>query len=164
MAEVVSRPPWPQAHTVLRLDELTAVAPEDIAALERRPWLSVGALDGDARGLVMLAALAVDLLVVAPRARLGDGGEYAAMVLRRARGITGLRVATYLAGTARLVDAERAAAWGLVTAVDADPVAAAVSIAEAVAARSPVAVATILRLGRRGSSRDWLDSRVVGVR
>jgi enoyl-CoA hydratase/carnithine racemase len=160
VVDIIAAPPWPDGPIVVRLDGLQVGQP-DVATLERRADVSIGALEGDARGVVLLAALAVDLLVVAPSARLGAGGEHAAMVLRRARGICGLRVATWLSTTSRLATAEQARVWGIVNAVEADPVGTAVQLADAIAGRSAVAVATVLRLGRRGATFDWLDGRVV---
>ena len=72
------------------------------------------------------------------------------------------RRASDLAMTRRVIDAERARRWGMVTDVTEDPVSAAVALAEQIAARSQVAVQTILKQCHRGADADYIMTRYTG--
>lgn len=164
MAELAARPPWPEGPLVVDLDRLADVSLDDLEALERRGAVSVGAVSGRCEGPALAAALAVDLLVAAPGAALGRPGEWANVVVRRGAGIAGRKVAAYLALTERLVAAEQARTWGIVSRVADDPLAAAAALADEIGSRSPRAVRTILRQAHRGAAADYAQARLTGAR
>ena len=158
MVELVSKPPWPQATTVIELDDLGPIRAVDLAALEerRRPVLAVvrGRCSGDALALACM----VDLLVAAPAASFGRPGLWTDLVLRRLSGITGRKVAGYLALSGRMVDARLARRWGLVSSLSEDPAHEAVQLAESLDRRSRVAVEVVLQRAHRGAAGDHLRS------
>lgn len=113
--------------------------------IERLPIVVIVALNGLAFGGGLELAMAADLRVAAPTAKLGQpeitlgnlpgwGGT------QRLPRLIGRALATELILTGDQIDADRALALGLVNHVAADPLAAAVALAERIAARSPVAV------------------------
>ncbi|MCZ7526656.1 MAG: enoyl-CoA hydratase-related protein [Acidimicrobiia bacterium] len=161
-AELVTGPPWPEGTLVVDLDRLGPVTLEDLAGLERRDEASVGVVRGRCEGAALAVAVAVDLLVATPGATFGRAGDWVDVVVRRGTGIVGRKAAAYLTMTGRAVDADLARRWGLVSLVADDPGAAATGLAEEVAARSPVAVATILRQAHRGAAREYTDARLTG--
>ncbi|HKH89035.1 MAG TPA: enoyl-CoA hydratase-related protein [Acidimicrobiales bacterium] len=158
MVEFVNEPPWPQATTVIALDDLGPIRAADLAALEerRRPVLAVvrGQCSADALALACM----VDLLVAAPTASFGRPGPWTDLVLRRLSGITGRKVAGYLALSGRMVDAGRACRWGLVSSLAENPAHEAVPLAESLDRRSPVAVEVVLQRAHRGAAADHLRS------
>lgn len=162
MGDVVVGPPWPDGPIVVDLDGLRDVTLADVAALERRREVSVGAVAGPCEGAALAAACAVDLLVAGPAATFGSPGPWADLVVRRGTGIAGRRVAAYLAMSRRTIAVDLARTWGVVTWIAPDPVAAAWELAERVAARSPVAVATILREAHHGAASDYTMAAVTG--
>jgi enoyl-CoA hydratase len=133
--------------------------------LERLPVVVIAAVNGFALGGGLELAMAADLRVAAPTARLGQpeitlenlpgwGGT------QRLPRLIGRGRATELILTGDLIDAERAHELGLVNQVADDAVAAAVALAERIAARNPVAVAgakTSIRVGlEEGMARGLL--------
>jgi enoyl-CoA hydratase/carnithine racemase len=68
----------------------------------------------------------------------------------------------YLTMTGRTIDAELACLWGIVSRVSDDPLATAVALADEVAARSPRAVATILRQAHAGAAADYAQTPFTG--
>ena len=162
MGDVIDRPPWPDGPVVVDLDRLGDVTLADVAALERRREVSVGAVAGPCEGAALAAAFAVDLLVAGPAATFGLPGPWADIVVRRGSGIAGRRVAAYLAMSRRTIAADLARTWGVVTTIAPDPVAESMALAERVAAHSPVAVATILREAHHGAASDYTMAAVTG--
>jgi enoyl-CoA hydratase/carnithine racemase len=68
----------------------------------------------------------------------------------------------YLALTGRTIDAELARTWGIVSRIADEPLAAAAALADEIAARSPRAVATILRQAHWGAAADYTETRFTG--
>lgn len=162
MAEVRTAAPWPRGPLVVDLDGLVGLSLDDLEALERRPEASIGAVSGACEGPALAAAMAVDLVVAAPGATFGRPGDWSDVVIRRGTGISGRKVTAYLAMTGRTIDAELALTWGLVSRVADEPLAAAATLAEEIGARSPRAVATILRQAHRGAAADYTETRLTG--
>ncbi len=162
MIEIVKGPPWPDGPMVLDLDDLAGLSLCDLAGLERREGLSVGAIRGRCEGAALAAALAVDLLYSAPEAQFGGPGDWSDIVIRRGVGIAGRKVMAYLTMTGRRIGAELAKKWGIIWEIHQDPVAAAVRAVERMCERSPTALATILRQGHRGAAADYILSRLTG--
>jgi enoyl-CoA hydratase/carnithine racemase len=113
--------------------------------LEALPIIVVAAINGVAFGGGLELAMAADLRIAAPGARLGQpeitlenlpgwGGT------QRLPQLIGRGRATELIVTGDPIDAERAAAIGLVNQVTDDCLGAAVDLAARVAARNPVAI------------------------
>lgn len=123
--------------------------------LERLPVVVIAALNGFALGGGLELAMAADIRVAAPTARLGQpeitlgnlpgwGGT------QRLPQLVGRGRATEMILTGELVDAERAFQIGLVNAVVDDPVAWAREVGGGIAARNPVAVEAAKRSIRTG--------------
>ena len=109
------------------------------------PQPTVAAIASDCTGPGLELALCADVRAAAPGARFGlpallDGGFCAAGGLQRLTRAIGRSRATQLALTGELLDAERARAWGLISAVADDPAAEARRLAEAMAERGPIAL------------------------
>lgn len=162
MAEIRHAPPWQDGALVLDLDRVGGLALDDLEALERRREVSIGAVSGACTGVRLAAALAVDLLVAAPGATFGRPGDWSDVVVRRGAGIAGRKAIGYLAMTERTIGAELARTWGIVSRVEDDPLAAAAALADAIAARSPRAVATIRAQAHAGAAADYLETRCTG--
>lgn len=114
--------------------------------IEALPVVVIAALNGVALGGGLELAMAADLRIAAPSARLGQ----AEITLENLPGwggtqrlprLVGRGRATELILTGDLLDAATAAEWGLVNHVADDPLAAAIELAQRIAQRSPVAVA-----------------------
>lgn len=141
--------------------------------IEALPVAVVAALNGVALGGGLELAMAADLRIAAPSARLGQ----AEITLENLPGwggtqrlprLIGRGRATELILTGDLLDAATAAQWGLVNRVAEDPLAAAVELAQRIARRSPVAVAGAKRAIAAGLApglRDGLEveARAVGT-
>ncbi|MCB9792785.1 MAG: crotonase/enoyl-CoA hydratase family protein [Alphaproteobacteria bacterium] len=105
----------------------------------------IAALQGHVYGGGLQIALAADLRYAAPDARLSvmeiKWGLIPDMsITRTLPRLVGLDVAKELTWTGRVVEAQEAAALGLVTRITEDPLAAAFETARAIAARSPEAI------------------------
>lgn len=158
---LVVGPPWPDGPLIVDLDGFTGSELDDLLALERRRWPSVGVVTQRCTGASLAAAMAVDLLVSTSSAVFGQPGAWADVAWRRARGLVGRRRATYFLTASRLVDANQALRWGLASHVtDDDPTALAHSILETMMKRSPTAVATILAQCHRGATGDYATARL----
>ncbi len=111
----------------------------------------IAAVHGNCLGGGLQIALAADIRIAAPDARLsvmeGRWGLIPDMsITRTLPRLVGIDVAKELAYTARIVTGEEAAQLGLVTRVSADPLADALALAREIAARSPDAVRRVKRL------------------
>ena len=111
----------------------------------------VAALRGNCLGGGCQIALAADIRLAAPDTRLSvmeiKYGLIPDMSLwQTLPRLVGDDVARELAYTARIVEAEEALALGLVTRIEADPLAAAKALAAEIAARSPDAIRRAKRL------------------
>jgi enoyl-CoA hydratase/carnithine racemase len=111
----------------------------------------VAALHGNVFGGGLQLALGADIRIAAPDAKLsvmeGKWGLVPDMgITSTLPRLVRLDVAKELTYTARVVSAEEAAALGLVTRVDTDPLAAARALAAEIAGRSPDAVRAAKRL------------------
>lgn len=144
------------------IDRVEHLDADDLEGLERGGSLTVGVVEGRCDGARLAAAVCVHLLVAGPSATFGMAGDEIDLVLRRGTGLTGRRVAAYVALSGRFVDAERARCWGLVTEVCHEPRSRAEAILDDVGARSGHAVRTIVEQAVRGSGRDHLESRHTG--
>jgi enoyl-CoA hydratase/carnithine racemase len=116
-----------------------------LAALDAVPVPVVAGLGGHAFGGGLELALACDLRVCAPAARLGMpparlGVVYSHTGLRRFVDAIGAARTRELFLTARPVDASEALAWGLVNEVVEDAGARAVALAVEIAALSPLSL------------------------
>jgi enoyl-CoA hydratase len=141
--------------------------------LEALPVAVVVALNGVALGGGLELAMAADVRIAAPTARLGQ----AEITLENLPGwggtqrlprLVGRGRATELILTGDLLDAATASEWGLVNRVADDPLAAAIELAERIALRSPVAVSGAKRAIAAGLApglRDGLEveARAVGA-
>ena len=111
----------------------------------------IAAVHGSALGGGLNLALAADMIVVAPDAKLGFveiswgliPDMSASQSLRR---LVGVDRAKLLVLTGQTFSGEEAHAWGLATEVADDPVARATEIATAIAANNPDAVRAALRV------------------
>jgi enoyl-CoA hydratase len=117
------------------LDELTA-----------HPAPVIAAVHGPAIGAGCQLAVACDLRVVGPRATFGIPAAKLGVFLSPANlvrlvALVGSGPARDLMMTARIYDADEAAAIGLVSRVATDPVAAALELADEVAALAPITIA-----------------------
>jgi enoyl-CoA hydratase/carnithine racemase len=162
VADVRTGAPWPGGPLVVDLDRLGGLSLDDLEALERRTEVSIGAVSGACEGPALATALAVDLLVAAPGATFGRPGDWSDVVIRRGTGVAGRKVTAYLALTGRTIDAELARTWGIVSRIADEPLAAAATLADEIAARSPRAVATILRQAHGGAAADYTETRLTG--
>jgi enoyl-CoA hydratase/carnithine racemase len=116
-----------------------------MAALDAVPVPVVAALGGHAFGGGLELALACDLRVCAPRARLGMpparlGVVYSHTGLRRFVDAIGAARTRELFFTARPVDAREALSWGLVNEVVEDVEARSVALAQEIAALAPLSL------------------------
>ncbi|MGH9026181.1 MAG: enoyl-CoA hydratase/isomerase family protein [Acidimicrobiia bacterium] len=105
----------------------------------------IAAVHGPAIGAGCQLAVACDLRVVGPDARFGIPAARLGVFpsppnMARLAGLVGPGPARDLMMTARIFDADEAAAVGLVTRAAADPVAASVELAEQIAALAPLTV------------------------
>jgi enoyl-CoA hydratase len=113
--------------------------------LERLPIVVIAAINGYALGGGLELAMAADLRLASPSARLGQPEITLANLpgwggTQRLPRLVGRGLATELILTGDLIDAERAQAIGLVNHVVASPVEAAIELAMRIATHSPVAV------------------------
>jgi enoyl-CoA hydratase/carnithine racemase len=116
-----------------------------LAALDAVPVPVVAALGGHAFGGGLELAVACDLRVCAPGARLGMpparlGVVYSATGLRRFVDAIGSARTRELFLTARPVNAGEALAWGLVNEVTSDVAGRSVALAASIAALAPLSV------------------------
>jgi enoyl-CoA hydratase len=139
--------------------------------IERLPIVVIAAVNGFALGGGLELAMAADLRLAGPAARLGQpeitlgnlpgwGGT------QRLPRLIGRGVATELILTGDLLDAQRAYELGLVNHVVADPLGASVELAARIAARSPVAVRGAKRaigVGLRDGIAAGLDAEADAV-
>jgi enoyl-CoA hydratase/carnithine racemase len=126
-------------------DLLTHPFEAALAALDAVPVPVVAALTGHAFGGGLELAVACDLRVCAPRARLGMpparlGVVYSATGLRRFVDAIGAARTRELFLTARPVNAGEALSWGLVNEVTSDVAGRAVALAGEIASLSPLSV------------------------
>ncbi len=147
----------PQAGSPANLFQRAAYAWREL------PVPVVCAIQGIAWGGGLQIALGADLRYAAPDARLSimeiRWGLVPDMAMSAtARGLVDVDLLKELAWTGRVVDAAEADRLGLVTAVHADPLAAARSTASEIAARSPDAVRAIKRLLEAGWQSPVTDS------
>lgn len=128
---------------------------EVFGRIERLPVPVIAAINGVALGGGLELAMAADLRIVSPGARLGQPE----ITLENVPGWGGTQRLPRLIGRGRaleliltgdLIGAERARDIGLVNGVEVDPLAAAVAVAERFAARSPVALAGVKRAVHTG--------------
>jgi enoyl-CoA hydratase/carnithine racemase len=119
------------------------------------PMPVIAAVHGACFGGGLQIALAADVRIAAPGSRLSvmeiEYGLIPDMGLTQTlAGLVRTDVARELIYTGRIVEAEEAAALGLVSRLDAEPVVAAESLAAAIAARSPEAIRAAKRLAAEG--------------
>ena len=113
--------------------------------LEQLPVAVIAAINGFALGGGLELAMAADIRLAAPSARLGQPEITLANLpgwggTQRLVRLVGRGIATELILTGDLIDADRAHAIGLVNHVVTDPLAASIELATRIAERSPVAV------------------------
>ena len=111
----------------------------------------IAALEGEVLGGGLQIALAADLRIAAPGSRLSvmeiRWGLIPDMSASQTlRWLVRSDVARELTYTGRMVDVDEALSLGLVTRIDADPVAAALEVARDIAGRSPDAIRAAKRL------------------
>lgn len=143
---------------VIDLDAITCGG-DDLLAIERRSAPSVGVARSRCTGAALAVAMSVDLLVCAPHTTFGLPGEWSPWVLRRGEGIMGRRAVGYLVMTGRVVSAEVAQEWGLVSYISSEPSSFAYELAENLRSRSSVAIRTIMAQAHRGAAEDFTEVR-----
>jgi enoyl-CoA hydratase/carnithine racemase len=112
----------------------------------RLPVPVVTALHGNCLGGGLQIALAADVRIAAPDARLSVMEIPDMSITRTLPRLVGIDVAKELTYTGRVFSGSEAASLGVVTRVAEDPLAAAQALAAEIAARSPDAVRGIKRL------------------
>jgi enoyl-CoA hydratase/carnithine racemase len=124
----------------------------------------IAAVNGPAVGAALSLALACDIRIASPRATFSSASAY--IGARGGMGITELLPRTIgkpraaeMLYTGRTVNADEALRWGLVTAVTANVVARALSVAEAIALAAPIPT-RLVKLGLDqprtfGASLEW---------
>lgn len=141
------------------LEAFTAIldeAPPNHFQRASHSWLElpmpvIAAIHGNCLGGGLQIALAADVRIAAPDARLsvmeGRWGLIPDMAITRTLPrLVGIDVAKELAYTARVIGGEEADRLGLVTRLDEDPLASALALAHEIATRSPDAVRRAKRL------------------
>ncbi|MBE0453982.1 MAG: crotonase/enoyl-CoA hydratase family protein [Roseovarius sp.] len=141
----------PEALIVPRTHGTTNLFQEVAMVWRRLPVPVIAALHGAVYGAGFQLALGADIRIAAPEAELAimemkwglipDMGGMA--LLPRLTRSDVIRRLTY---SAQPIPAAQAAAWGLVTEIAADPLAAACALAGGIAARSPSAIRAAKRL------------------
>lgn len=129
------------------------------------PVAAIAAINGVALGGGLELAMACDMRVAAPHARLGQPEITLANIpgwggTQRLPRLVGRGIASEMILTGAPIDAARAEAIGLVNAIAADCVTSAVDLARAVAAHSRHAIAAAkatIRAGLRGGIEYGLD-------
>lgn len=129
------------------------------------PVAVIAAINGVALGGGLELAMACDMRVAAPHARLGQPEITLANIpgwggTQRLPRLVGMGIASEMILTGVPIDASRAAAIGLVNAIAEDCVASAVELAHTIAAHSGPAVTaakTTIRAGLRGGIEYGLD-------
>ena len=135
----------------VRSDDRVFSPPADLEvtadALARTPHVTIAAIDGDCVDEGLALALACDLRVAAPGARLGfpgvtTGAVPAESTVRRLAAMIGRSRVADLALTGRTIDGATAAQWGLVevAADGADPMERAVDLARLICDGAPLAM------------------------
>lgn len=125
----------------------------------------IAALDGEVFGGGLQIALAADIRIAGPKARLSvmeiRWGLIPDMSAGQTlRGLIRADLARELTYTGRVVPAEEAADIGLVTRVDPKPLDAAVTLGRTIAAQSPDAI----RAAKRLFNEAWSESAGDGLR
>lgn len=128
---------------------------QPVVAWQRLPVPVIAAIEGVAYGAGMQLALAADFRIAAPDARLSvmeaKWGLIPDMGISQSLPrLVRADLAKELIMTARVLGAEEALALGLLTRIDAEPVAAAQRLAAELAQRSPDALAAAKRLVEEG--------------
>ena len=113
--------------------------------IERLPVVVIAAINGFALGGGLELAMAADIRIASPAARLGQPEITLANLpgwggTQRLPRLVGRGIASELILTGDLIEAERACALGLVNSLAGNPVAAAVELAARIAANSTAAV------------------------
>ncbi len=124
--------------------DVASIAPGDpFAALAELAQPSIAVIPGSMSGGGLELALAADIRVAGSDSRIGFdplAGEFPrAGGLQRLTRAVGRSRATQLVMLDREIDSGTALDWGLVNAVDTDPVDLAMQIAESIASRGPLA-------------------------
>jgi enoyl-CoA hydratase/carnithine racemase len=132
---------------------------------KRLPVPVIAAVHGVAYGGGLQIALGADVRIAGPDARFSvmeiKWGLVPDMSLTQTiRELVALDVAKELTFTGRVVDAREAQALGLVTRVADDPLAAALALAEEIAAKSPDAI----RAGKRLLEEAWYADAAAGLK
>jgi enoyl-CoA hydratase/carnithine racemase len=132
---------------------------------KRLPVPVIAAIHGVAYGGGLQIALGADIRIAAPDARLSvmeiKWGLVPDMSLTQTvRDLVRLDVAKELTFTGRVVDGREALALGLVTRVADDPLAAALTLAQEIAGKSPDAI----RFGKRLLESAWRADPATGLK
>ena len=120
---------------------------EVLVRLMKSPLVSIAAIEGDALGGGLGLAVACDVGIAAPAARFGTPeiklGLFPWIILAVLQRNVGRKALMELVLTGSRVDAPRALELGLITRVaeSTDPLSEALSLAETLAARAPIALA-----------------------
>lgn len=137
-----------------------------VDAIRSKPWIA--AVDGPALGGGFEMCLACDMIVATPGSRFGlpevkRGLMANAGGVHRIARVLPRNVALELVATGDPIDAERAAAYGMVNRIvpAGDLVEAALDLARAVVANAPVSVRESLCLARQASDRSDVEMRRV---
>ncbi len=155
-------------ETAKKLLERTAASPANLAQRVAWIWTEVpvpviAAIHGVAFGGGLQIALAADLRYATPDAQLSVmemrwGLVPDMSITKTLPRLVGLDVAKELTFTAKVVSGTEAAALGLVTRVEADPLAAALAMARQIAAQSPHAIRAAKALLNEGPTMSVRDA------
>ena len=135
--ELAQRTPWEQRRFIS--------PPHIYSAVSTHPKPVLAAVNGHALGAGLELAMACDVRVCSPQAKLGQP-EVSLGILpggggtQRLPRLVGLGRASRMVLTGEPVDAQTALAWGLVDELAEDAVARAVELAQAMAKHSPTAL------------------------
>jgi enoyl-CoA hydratase len=147
-----------------RDDGLAAINSSLFAAIDRCPKVTIAAVNGLALGGGCELALACDLRVAAAHAKFGQpevglGIIPGAGATQRLPRLIGLGRAKHLILTGDAIDAEKALAWGLVSAIAPanELLAETLALAERVLTRGPLAI-RLAKVALNASARVDLDS------
>ncbi len=158
------------------LDEVLSTDQDELIDLHERLFTTiqrarkpiVAAVPGIALAAGMGLAANAHIVIAAPEARFGlteiRVGIWPVIVFRAVVRAIGERRATELSLTGRIISADEALKFGLVTEIASDPKIRALELAQKLSQFSPAAIATGLEYGERIRGLDWTEAAPIGRR
>lgn len=142
--------------------------PHIYSEIARHPKPVLAALNGHALGAGLELAMACDMRICAPGAKLGQPEVNLGIIpggggTQRLPRLIGLGRASRMVLTGELVDAQTALAWGLVDEIADDPTARAKELAASIAAKPPTAIRLAkeaLRASEEGSLHAGIEREI----